>query len=160
MAGQRSDPTIVFAPGTTRWRRLRPLGRTTCSARLPTTQPAMNFNYSTRSMPRRPPWASVIAADLIDLGTPGQHTYVNHTEEGQAVLDAARAAWSSSVRRPTRRSASTATPRVVGTAGAADHAATYAPELNVKGTFAGAPPADLLEVVKAVDNHMIAGVAG
>ena len=45
-------------------------------------------------------------------------------------------------------------------AGAADHAATYAPELNVKGTFAGAPPADLLEVVKAVDNHMIAGVAG
>ena len=52
----------------------------------------------------------VFAADLIDLGTPGQHTYVNHTEEGQAVLDAARAG------------------------------------LEFVGT--------------AVDNHMIAGVAG
>ncbi len=45
-------------------------------------------------------------------------------------------------------------------AGAAELAASYAPELSVKRTFAGAPPSDLLEVVKAVDNHMIAGVAG
>lgn len=60
------------------------------------------------------------------------------------------------MRRPTRRSASTATPGYSqgggAAAGAAEHAATYAPELNVKGTFAGAPPADLLEVVKAVEH--------
>ena len=28
----------------------------------------------------------VIVTDLIGLGTPGQHTYVNHTEEGHAAL--------------------------------------------------------------------------
>ncbi|MDN5723737.1 MAG: lipase family protein, partial [Corynebacterium sp.] len=162
--GNGPTPTIVFAPGT------RGSGDDCAPSRADnllgaitddSSQP-MNFNYeypfyaAASAMGIR-----VIAADLIDLGTPGQHTYVNHTEEGQAVLDAARAGV---------EFVGAAADSPIGfygysqgggaAAGAADHAATYAPELNVKGTFAGAPPADLLEVVKAVDNHMIAGVAG
>jgi len=34
--------------------------------------------------------ARVIVADLIGLGMPGHHTYVNHIEEAHALLDAAR----------------------------------------------------------------------
>ena len=37
---------------------------------------------------------NVVVVDLIGLGTPGQHTYVNHLEEGTAALDGARAALS------------------------------------------------------------------
>lgn len=43
---------------------------------------------------------------------------------------------------------------------AAEHAASYAPALNIVGTFAGAPPADLPEVIDAVDDNAIFGVLG
>ncbi|MGO3027227.1 lipase family protein, partial [Corynebacterium variabile] len=103
----------------------------------------------------------VIAAVLIGLGTPGQHTYVNHTEEGHATLDAARAGLAFSGVPADSPVAFYGYSQGGGAAaGAAELVASYAPELSVKGTFAGAPPSDLLEVVKAVDNHMIAGVAG
>ncbi len=46
------------------------------------------------------------------------------------------------------------------TAGAAELAASYAPELNLKGVFAGAPPANLEDVTNTVENSMGGTVLG
>ena len=44
--------------------------------------------------------------------------------------------------------------------GRGGYAALYAPELNIKGTYAGAPPTDLLSVMNAVDGSSIVHVLG
>ncbi|MEV0279421.1 lipase family protein [Streptomyces sp. NPDC050610] len=98
-------------------------------------------------------WA-VAVTDYEGLGTPGVHTYTVGPAEGRAVLDAARAA-----ERLPGTGLSKDTP--VGIMGysqggqasgwAAELHASYAPELNVKGTAAGGVPADLLKV--AAHNH-------
>ncbi|TLW93232.1 lipase [Saccharomonospora piscinae] len=103
---------------------------------------------------------AVVITDYEGLGTPGMHTYVNRASEGHAVLDAARAA----LRLP-EAGLSPETP--VGLAGysqgggasaaAAELRGEYAPELDVKGAYAGAPPADLAEVAPALDGHYAAG---
>jgi hypothetical protein len=98
-------------------------------------------------------WA-VAVSDYEGLGMPGQHTYVVGQSEGRALLDVARAA----IRLPgTGLSASTP----VGLAGysqgggaagwAAQLEATYAPELDVRGTAAGGIPGDLLATAEFVD---------
>jgi len=103
----------------------------------------------------------VVVADLIGLGTPGQHTYANHTEEGHAVLDAARAGLAAANVPADSPVAFFGYSQGGGAAaGAAELAATYAPELNLKGSFVGAPPAEIESVVGAIDRHMIDGVLG
>lgn len=161
--GEGPTPTIVFAPGT------RGAGDDCAPSRagnqflgVNTDNGAFNINYEypfyamASAMGYR-----VIVADLIGLGTPGQHTYVNHTEEGHAVLDAARAGLAF-VGAPADSPVAFYGYSQGGgaAAGAAEHAATYAPELNIKGTFAGAPPASLDAVAGAIDSHMITGVLG
>lgn len=97
---------------------------------------------------------AVALTDYQGLGTPGTHTYVNRVAQGQAVLDIARAAL--------KRSGTTlrgTTP--IGfygysqgggaVASAAELASTYAPELWVKGTVAGAVPADLGKLAATLD---------
>jgi hypothetical protein len=161
--GAGPTPTVVFSPGT------RGSGDACAPSRagfqfsgVDTDSWNVNLNYEypfyaiTSALGMR-----VVVADLIGLGTPGQHTYVNHTEEGHAALDAARAGLAF---------AGAPADSPIGffgysqgggaAAGAAEHAASYAPELNVKGTFAGAPPADLISVAGAIDSHMISGVLG
>lgn len=161
--GPGPTPTIVFAPGT------RGSGDDCAPSRasgqfagvnLSTTAVNLNYEY--------PFYAAasalgvrVIVADLIGLGTPGQHTYANHTEEGHAVLDAARAGLAFSGAPADSPVAFAGYSQGGGAAaGAAELAGTYAPDLNVKGTFAGAPPADIDSVVGAIDRHMIDGVLG
>ncbi len=161
--GKGPTPTLVFAPGT------RGAGDDCAPSRagaqfagVNLSNAAVNLNYeypfyaAASAMGYR-----VIVADLIGLGTPGQHTYVNHTEEGHAVLDAARAGLAFSGAPEDSPVAFYGYSQGGGAAaGAAEHAASYAPELNVKGTFAGAPPASLDAVAGAIDNHMIEGVLG
>lgn len=162
--GAGPTPTIVFTPGT------RGSGDDCAPTRADNlllsmsddSDGPMNLNYeypfyaAASAMGIR-----VIVTDLIGLGTPGQHTYVNHTEEGHAAPDAARAGLAFADVPADSPIAFYGYSQGGGAAaGAAEHAASYAPELNVKGTFAGAPPADLLSVVDAVDNHMITGVIG
>jgi hypothetical protein len=161
--GKGPTPTIVFAPGT------RGAGDDCAPSRagaqfagVNLSNAAVNLNYeypfyaAASAMGYR-----VIVADLIGLGTPGQHTYVNHTEEGHAVLDAARAGLAHSGAPADSPVAFYGYSQGGGAAaGAAEHAASYAPELNVKGTFAGAPPADLESVAGAIDQHAITGVLG
>ncbi|MTE15846.1 lipase family protein [Nocardia aurantiaca] len=105
--------------------------------------------------------ARVFVTDYIGMGTPGIHTYANRIEEAHAVLDAARAA--------NRLSGSgTDTPLAFwgysqgggASAAAAEMQPSYAPELNLKGTWAGAPTADLSAILDRIEGSLIGGAVG
>ncbi len=103
----------------------------------------------------------VVVTDYIGLGTPGIHTYANRVESGNAVIDAARAGLTASAAPANAPVGFYGYSQGGGaTASAAELAADYAPELNIKGTFAGAPPADLAQVMKQIDGTTIAGAIG
>ncbi|MDJ0393423.1 lipase family protein [Rhodococcus sp. G-MC3] len=82
---------------------------------------------------------SVAATDYQGLGTPGGHTYLNRLDAGHALLDVARAGVGD-----------TGAPVVMfgysegghAAGAAAELASSYAPELGIKGSYVGAPPAD------------------
>ena len=164
--GPGERPTIVFAPGTRgAGDQCAPSNAAQSVGNLalgPANQVTLNMNYEYALYQyAAQQGVRVVTTDLVGLGTPGHHTYVNHVEEAHAVLDAARA---------TLRHVNAPVDAPVGFAGysqgggaaaaAAEYAATYAPELNVKGTYAGAPPADLFEVMNAVDGSSIVHVLG
>ncbi|MFC7448383.1 lipase family protein [Rhodococcus daqingensis] len=106
---------------------------------------------------------AVVVTDYDGLGTPGVHTYVNRAAEAHAVLDAARAA-------KNLPGTSITADGPVGfwgysqgggaAAAAAELAADYAPELEVKGTYAGAPPADLAATLAQIDGSFLTGAIG
>ncbi|MFI5550210.1 lipase family protein [Streptomyces sp. NPDC051738] len=107
---------------------------------------------------------AVVVTDYAGLGaTDRLHTYVNRVDEGHAVLDGVRAARSVN-------GASVTTASRVGlfgysqgggaTAAAAELQSSYAPDVTLAGTYAGAPPADLTSVTKAVDGSELAGALG
>ncbi|MEU4200438.1 lipase family protein [Streptomyces sp. NPDC045470] len=108
-------------------------------------------------------WA-VAVTDYEGLGTPGEHTYTVGRAEGQAVLDAARAAQ----RLPGAVRAGVTQDSPVGIMGysqggqasgwAAELHRTYAPELKVKGTATGGVPADLLKVADFNNGNIGAGL--
>ncbi|MCG5432824.1 lipase family protein [Mycobacterium sp. MYCO198283] len=107
-------------------------------------------------------WA-VVVTDYEGLGTPGVHTYVNRVASGQAVLDAARAARN----LPESGVDPTAPIALYGysqggaaTASAAELAPTYAPELPIVGTYAGAPPAELSGLLPFLDGSVVSGILG
>ncbi|WP_435590245.1 lipase family protein [Nocardia sp. bgisy118] len=95
-------------------------------------------------------WAVVIT-DYPGLGTPGDHTYLVGRAEGNAVLDAARAAQ----RLPEAQREGVTTSSPVGIMGysqgghasawAGELARDYAPELQVEGIASGGVPADVLQ---------------
>ncbi|MEV3970610.1 lipase family protein [Streptomyces sp. NPDC050698] len=108
--------------------------------------------------------AAVVVTDYVGLGaTDRLHTYVNRLDEGHAVLDAVRAA------RALPGTSLTAGSRVGlygysegGGAGAsaAELQPTYAPDVHLAGTYAGAPPADLTAVMKGIDGSALAAALG
>lgn len=164
--GPGERPTIIFAPGTRgAGDQCAPSNADQAVGNLalgPAQQVTLNMNYEYAFYQyAAQQGVRVVTTDLVGLGTPGHHSYVNHIEEAHAVLDAARA---------TLRHVHAPANAPVGFAGysqgggaaaaAAEYAATYAPELNVKGTYAGAPPADLFEVMHAVDGSSIVHVLG
>ncbi|SNV83012.1 secretory lipase [Corynebacterium imitans] len=98
----------------------------------------------------------VVVTDYIGLGTPGTHTYLNRIEQGRALIDAARATahddeaiafWGYSQGG-------------AAAAAAAELVADYAPELDVRATFAGAPPADPLAIMRQGSAGMLETVVG
>lgn len=104
---------------------------------------------------------AVVLTDYQGLGTPEEHPYMNRASQAHAVLDAVRAAQ--------------ALPAVpdggpVGlfgysqgggaVAAAAEVEASYAPELDVRGVAAGAPPADLTAVARSLDGSFAAAFLG
>lgn len=105
--------------------------------------------------------ARVFVTDYIGMGTPGIHTYANRIEEARAVLDAARAA-------NTLSGSGNETPLAFwgysqgggASAAAAEMQPAYAPELNLKGTWAGAPTADLSAILDRIEGSLIGGAVG
>lgn len=105
----------------------------------------------------------VVVTDYEGLGTPGVHTYANRASQAHAVLDAIRA---------TQRLDAAGLPDdgPVATAGysqgggasaaAAELQADYAPELDFRGSYAGAVPADLGAVAKFLDGSPYFGFVG
>lgn len=161
--GDGPTPTIVFAPGT------RGGGDACAPSRGPwltgVVDPvarSVGVNYEVMmSYAASLQGIRVIVTDYIGLGAPGPHTYVHPTEEAHAVLDAARAGLRATGAPADSPIAFSGYSQGGGAAAAAaELAAEYAPELNVKGTYSGAPPADLPVVMSAVDGSLISGVLG
>lgn len=106
---------------------------------------------------------AIVMTDYDGLGTPGVHTYVSRVAQGNAMLDAARAAQ----RLPDTSLEPDGPVAFWGysqgggaAASAAELASSYAPELDVVGTYAGAPPADLKELFPYADGSALVGVVG
>jgi hypothetical protein len=106
---------------------------------------------------------AIVMTDYQGLGTPGLHTYVNRVAQGNAMLDAARAA-----KKLTGTSLKPDGPLAFwgysqgggAAASAAELASRYAPELKVVGTYAGAPPANLKELFPYADGSVLVGAVG
>ncbi len=107
---------------------------------------------------------AVLMTDYEGLGTIGvTHTYVSRLSEGHAMLDAARVA-----RKLPGTSLTPDGPVAFwgysqgggAAASAAELAQTYAPDVNVVGSYAGAPVADLMELFPYTDGSLLVGVVG
>jgi hypothetical protein len=106
---------------------------------------------------------AVVVTDYEGLGTPGVHTYVNRASQGHALLDAIRAAQ----RLPEAGLPARGPVAISGysqgggaAASAAELQPQYAPELDLKGAYAGAVPAELASVAKALDGSYSVGLVG
>ncbi|MFC7811226.1 lipase family protein [Streptomyces olivaceus] len=107
---------------------------------------------------------AVVVTDYAGLGTTDRlHTYVNRVDEAHAVLDAVRAARGLDAASVTPESPVGLYGYSQGggaTAAAAELQPSYAPDVPLAGTYAGAPPADLTEVTEAIDGSDLAGALG
>lgn len=105
---------------------------------------------------------ALAVTDYEGLGTAGLHTYTDRVSQGHAVLDVVRAA-----QRLSGTGVGPASPvGLVGysqgggaTASAVELAASYAPELRVRGAVAGAVPADLATLPEVLDGTLWAEFA-
>ncbi|GAA2348241.1 alpha/beta fold hydrolase [Streptomyces kunmingensis] len=105
--------------------------------------------------------AAVVLTDYVGLGaTDRLHTYVNRLDQGHALLDAARAARTVPGASVTEDSPTGLYGYSQGggaSAAAAELQPSYAPDVPLAGTYAGAPPADLASVIKGIDGSALAG---
>lgn len=106
---------------------------------------------------------AVVMTDYQGLGTPGVHSYVNRIAQANGMLDAGRAA----MRLPGTSLDPHGPMALFGysqgggaSAAAAELAPEYAPELHIVGAYAGAPPADLQELIPFTDGSLLVGVIG
>lgn len=105
----------------------------------------------------------VVVTDLIGMGTPGIHTYMNRVDQAHAMLDAARAARTLVEARGETFGAVGLYGHSQGggaTAAAAELQPSYAPDLDLVGGYASAPPADLTAVMANIDGSDLAGAIG
>ncbi|WP_159110199.1 lipase family protein, partial [Dietzia psychralcaliphila] len=106
---------------------------------------------------------AVVVTDYEGLGTPGHHPYVNRDSQGRSALDAARAAV-----RLAGTDLAPDSPTVVSgysqgggaAAAAGEMQPEYAPDLNLVGIAAGAPPSDMLGTLDRVDGGVLTGAVG
>ncbi|HEX5198645.1 MAG TPA: lipase family protein [Actinoplanes sp.] len=166
--GPGARPLVVLAPGT--------MGQgDQCSTSLALqkgliigtedNQTTLSIGYEVLAMYRLlAKGIAVVQTDYAGLGaTDRLHTYVNRLDEGHAVLDAARAAKALPDTSLTAQS-------VVGlygysqgggaVASAAELQPSYAPDVRLKATYSGAPPANLAEVTAAIDGTELVGALG
>lgn len=161
-AGPR--PTVVISPGTSGQGDRCAMSKAFSTGITITTDPSPSLSAN-QELPSSAVWsrlgARVLVTDYIGLGTPGLHTYANRIEQAHAVLDGARAANNLAGAGPE-------TPLVLwgysqgggASAAAAEMQPDYAPELNLKGTWAGGPVADLAKILERIDGALIGGAIG
>ncbi|MFJ8825515.1 lipase family protein [Streptomyces sp. NPDC102467] len=138
-------PIVAFAPGT----------QGLADQCAPSRQMAQGTEYEALPIKKLldQGWA-VVVTDYQGLGTPGVHTYMTRAAQGHAVLDSLRAA-----QHLEQAHLPKAGPVALygysqgggASAAAAELAADYAPELDIKGAVVGAPPADLDAVAANLD---------
>lgn len=157
-------PLVALAPGT--------MGQgDQCSASLNLQHPVtangrtLSVSYEDLAIYRLlAAGVAVVVTDYAGLGTTDRlHTYVDRVDEGHALLDAARAARrlpGASVNSRSRVGLYGYSQGGGASAAAAELQRSYAPEVKLSGTYAGAPPADLTEVVKDIDGSALAGALG
>ncbi|WP_425582757.1 lipase family protein [Streptomyces thermolineatus] len=108
--------------------------------------------------------AAVVVTDYVGLGaTDRLHTYVNRLDQGHALLDAVRAARAvpgASVTPDSRTGLYGYSQGGGASASAAELQPSYAPDVELAGSYVGAPPADLTEVMKGIDGSALAGALG
>lgn len=163
--GPGSRPLAVVAPGTQgQGDHCAPSKTFQNLATVRTDPPGVGFGYEIfQAYALLARGYAVAMTDYEGLGTPGLHSYVNRESQARAVLDLARAA--SSVPgadvEPDARTVFAGYSQGGGAvAAAAELHPQYAPEVNLVGTAAGSPPADLLATLEQVDGTAIAGVIG
>ncbi|MGY2040727.1 lipase family protein [Nocardia gipuzkoensis] len=162
--GPGPRPTVVIAPGTSGQGDRCAMSVAFSTGLTVFTDPSPSLSAN-QELPASAVWsglgARVLVTDYIGLGTPGMHTYANRIEAAHAVLDGVRAAHNLS-------GAGAETPVVLwgysqgggATAAAAEMAPQYAPELNLKGAWAGGPVADLAAILERIDGALIGGAIG
>ncbi|MEV0078961.1 lipase family protein [Nocardia neocaledoniensis] len=161
--GPGARPTVVIGPGTS-GQGDRCAMSVAFSTGISVTADPLGLSAN-QELPSSAVWsalgARVLITDYIGLGTPGIHTYANRFESGHAILDGARAANALGGVGPE-------TPLILwgysqgggATAAAAEMQPEYAPELNLKGTWAGGPVADLAAILTEIDGALIGGAIG
>ncbi|MBP2191897.1 lipase family protein [Nocardia goodfellowii] len=161
-AGPR--PTVVIGPGTAGQADHCAMSVAFATGLTLSADPSVSLSAN-QELPSSAVWsalgARVLVTDYVGLGTPGIHTFANRIEGAHAILDGARAANNLGGVGPE-------TPVVFwgysqgggATAGAAELLREYAPELNLKGTWAGGPVADLTAVLERIDGALIGGAIG
>ncbi|MDN8576909.1 alpha/beta fold hydrolase [Corynebacterium sanguinis] len=105
----------------------------------------------------------VVVTDLIGMGTPGLHTYMNRKDQAHAMLDAARAARELVESRGGQFGKVAVYGHSQGggaSAAAAEAQPEYAPDVNLVASYASAPPADLIKVQDNIDGSDLSGVIG
>lgn len=104
---------------------------------------------------------AVVVTDYVGLGTTDRlHTYVNRLDQGHALLDAARAAHQlpgASITPDSRTGLYGYSQGGGASASAAELQPSYAPDVRLSGTYAGAPPANLTATMKGIDGSALAG---
>ncbi|HAG63728.1 lipase [Kocuria rhizophila] len=146
-------PLVVLSPGT------QGMGDS-CA---PSRQLAMGTNYEGVNVSGLVNAGyNVVVPDYIGLGTEGAHTYMNRVDQAHAVLDAVRAAQRLGVEGVDATTPVAAVGYSQGggaTASAVESAAEYAPELQLKSAWVGAPPADLTGTGKQIDSSLFTGLS-
>lgn len=105
----------------------------------------------------------VVSTDYIGLGTPGDHTFAMRVDQGDAVIDAARAALQlPGVNPRTKVALAGYSQGGAATAAAAELIDRYAPELarQVVGIYAGGAPTDLRSLLNHLDGQRLGGTIG
>ncbi|WP_329029372.1 MULTISPECIES: lipase family protein [unclassified Streptomyces] len=129
---------------------------------LALTPESVSIGYETLSVYRLlSAGVAVVVTDYVGLGTTDRlHTYVNRVDEGHALLDAVRAAHrlpATSLTTDSRTGLYGYSQGGGASASAAELQPSYAPEIQLAGTYAGAPPADLTATMKGIDGSALAG---
>ncbi|MFF5337472.1 lipase family protein [Streptomyces sp. NPDC013181] len=129
---------------------------------LSLTPETVSIGYETLSVYRLlSAGIAVVVTDYVGLGTTDRlHTYVNRVDEGHALLDAVRAAHrlpGTSLTPDSRTGLYGYSQGGGASASAAELRPSYAPEIALAGTYAGAPPADLTATMKGIDGSALAG---